>query len=174
MKHLPNLLTGFRCCGALALLFIAPWSPLFFFVYALCGLSDMADGWLARKWKAATPLGAFLDSMADLLLLCTVSAVVLSTLRLPTWALYWIGCIGVIRVTSLAIGSIRYQQLAFVHTYANKATGLILFCFPFLYVLWGLPICTAICCCAATLSALEELLLNSTAKTFDHNRTSLW
>ena len=29
------------------------------------GVSDVLDGWIARRWNLATPLGAFLDAAAD-------------------------------------------------------------------------------------------------------------
>ena len=39
---------------------------VFWIIYALCGLSDIADGWLARKLKYVTKTGALLDSVADI------------------------------------------------------------------------------------------------------------
>ena len=38
----------------------------FWTLYALCGISDMVDGWLARRLHAETKAGAILDSVADL------------------------------------------------------------------------------------------------------------
>lgn len=37
------------------------------FVYA--GVTDLVDGWLARKWKLQTVVGSVVDPMADKLLM---------------------------------------------------------------------------------------------------------
>jgi CDP-diacylglycerol--glycerol-3-phosphate 3-phosphatidyltransferase len=50
---------------------LARWAALGLFF--LMGFSDGLDGWLARKFESETPLGEFLDPLADkLLITCTV------------------------------------------------------------------------------------------------------
>ena len=41
-------------------------SVVFWLIYGFCGISDIADGWLARKLKCVTKTGALLDSVADI------------------------------------------------------------------------------------------------------------
>ena len=41
-------------------------SVVFCLIYGFCGISDIADGWLARKLKCVTKTGALLDSLADI------------------------------------------------------------------------------------------------------------
>jgi|UniRef100_A0A7C3V952 cardiolipin synthase len=54
-------------------------------VFVLAGLSDMADGLIARRWQQRSPLGTFLDPLADKLLMCS-SFVTLSIYHLiPPW-----------------------------------------------------------------------------------------
>ena len=48
MKHLPNILSSLRIVGAVALLLSDVSSILFGVLYIVCGISDIADGWLAR------------------------------------------------------------------------------------------------------------------------------
>ena len=43
-------------------------------LFALCALTDWLDGYLARKWAVFTDFGAFLDPVADKLLVCTCLA----------------------------------------------------------------------------------------------------
>lgn len=62
-----NCITGLRMLGTLVLLGLVPLSPAFYGVYALTGVTDALDGWVARKTGTASPLGARLDSCADLL-----------------------------------------------------------------------------------------------------------
>jgi len=61
-----------------------------FFVFAIAGVTDALDGVIARRWGRKTTLGAWLDPMADKLML--VSAFVVLTLpnlglanKLPLW-----------------------------------------------------------------------------------------
>jgi cardiolipin synthase len=54
-------------------------------IFVLAGLSDMADGIIARRWQQRSPLGTFLDPLADKLLMCS-SFVTLAIYHLiPSW-----------------------------------------------------------------------------------------
>ena len=66
MKRLPNVISVLRIAGSLGLLFcdVAGW--LFWTLYALCGISDMVDGPLARNLQAESKMGAVLDRVADI------------------------------------------------------------------------------------------------------------
>ena len=70
IKHhltIADCLTTARMAGTAALAFLRPLSPAFFFVYALTGLTDVLDGWIARRTGTASDFGARLDSAADIL-----------------------------------------------------------------------------------------------------------
>ena len=71
MKQLSNIITLLRIAGSLGLLLSDVTNVLFWLVYALCGISDIADGWLARRLKCVTKKGALLDSLADICFVAT-------------------------------------------------------------------------------------------------------
>jgi CDP-diacylglycerol--glycerol-3-phosphate 3-phosphatidyltransferase len=71
--NLPNGLTLLRI--ALIPVFVVifylptPWArPVCALVFTLAGLTDWLDGWLARRLGQTSPLGAFLDPVADKLM----------------------------------------------------------------------------------------------------------
>ena len=66
MTQLPNVITLLRIAGSLGLLLSDVTEVMFWIIYGLCGISDIADGWLARRLKCVTKKGALLDSLADI------------------------------------------------------------------------------------------------------------
>ena len=60
-----NIITGFRILCSIALLFCSPFSPPFYALYLVAGLTDMIDGLIARKTNTVSTFGARLDTAAD-------------------------------------------------------------------------------------------------------------
>lgn len=71
MKQLPNIISAVRIAGSLGLLLCDVTGVVFWIIYGLCGISDIADGWLARRLKCVTKKGALLDSLADICFVAT-------------------------------------------------------------------------------------------------------
>lgn len=78
--NLPNFLTVTRLFAAPATAYLLlhdhhAWA-LGLFAYA--GITDLVDGWLARKWKLQTVAGSVIDPMADkaLMIILTVTLAV--------------------------------------------------------------------------------------------------
>ena len=85
---IPNLLTGLRIAliPVIVVLFYLPyhWSDMASgLLFALVGVTDAFDGYLARKLGQVSPLGAFLDPVADKLIVAT--ALVLIVSKDPSW-----------------------------------------------------------------------------------------
>ena len=64
MKHLPNILSSLRIVGAVALLLSDVSSILFGVLYIVCGISDIADGWLASMLCLEAPADTRTATMA--------------------------------------------------------------------------------------------------------------
>ena len=58
LKNLPNSITVMRMVGTVFLLFTKPMSLCFYIVYSLTGLTDVLDGFFARKLKVSSDFGA--------------------------------------------------------------------------------------------------------------------
>ena len=127
MKHLPNILSSLRIVGAVALLLCDVAGTTFMTLYALCGISDIADGWLARKMKCVTRTGALLDSLADICFVACCAWKLLPILELPKWLWLWAGAIVAIKVVNQISALVMYGRCCFPHTLANKWAGFLLF-----------------------------------------------
>lgn len=161
MKYMPNALTGLRMVLSLCLLLIKPFSPLFLIIYSICGISDILDGLIARKTHSVSAFGSKLDSIADILFMSAVLIALVPKLTIPAGFIIWILLIAAVRIVSLIIVYCKYHTFAILHTYANKITGLLLFCFPYFYTLLNISLTGSILCIAASLSSAEELAIIS-------------
>ncbi len=124
----------------------------------------MIDGYLARRMNAATKFGAALDSVADFVFVAVILCKLITIIKLSGWMLIWLLIILIIKFATLLTGFMKYQSLAFLHTYMNKITGGLLFCFPVFYAVFGILPTAFLLLGAATLAAAEELLINLTSK----------
>jgi CDP-diacylglycerol--glycerol-3-phosphate 3-phosphatidyltransferase len=174
MKYIPNLITIIRIILSLVILTTIPLSPSFFILYFICGLSDILDGYIARKTKSTSKLGANLDGLADFIFIAVILFSIIPILDLPIWSLVIMGLIAIIRIISQIIGWLRYHQLAFLHTFLNKATGLSLFISPILLIIFTVHITLIILLTLAILSAMEDLYLNLTEEKLNLNNKGIF
>jgi CDP-diacylglycerol--glycerol-3-phosphate 3-phosphatidyltransferase len=90
-KNLPNFLTFLRILMIPAVLLLldrgAPrdcyWAA---WVYAAAAITDLADGWLARRQGLVTVIGKFLDPLADKLIVAATLVWMVPMGRVPAWA----------------------------------------------------------------------------------------
>lgn len=176
LKYAANLLSAARILLILVLLLIYEHTAWFVTLYLLAGLTDILDGFVARRTHTQSELGARLDSVADLFLFAVVLMVLFrwvgDGLRL---FLPWVLMVIVIRCISLIFSVVKYRKAVFLHTWANKLTGLAVFLCPILLALSHRVVLLWPVCFLALLSAAEEFLLHLTSPAPDVNRHSiLW
>ena len=127
MRHLPNAISSLRVAGSIGLLFCDVVGWMFWALYALCGISDVVDGPLARKLQAESKTGAVLDSVADIVFVACCAIRLLPVLEIPVWLCIWAGIIVTIKIINQISALIVCKRVCFPHTVANKLTGFLLF-----------------------------------------------
>ena len=99
----------------------------FWVLYMIAGMTDMLDGFLARRWGVESKFGARLDSLADLVFVLAVGYKLFPWLKLPTALWMMIGFIALVKVSNALSSYVVKHKIAFLHTKANKLTGFLLF-----------------------------------------------
>ena len=127
MKYIPDTLSVLRIIGAACLLFSNPAGAVFWAIYGLCGISDMLDGYLARRLHAESRSGALLDSVADICFVACCAIRLLPVVPIPTWLWIWAVIVAAIKFLNQVAALILCKRFCFPHTKANKAAGLLLF-----------------------------------------------
>lgn len=123
LKHIPNALTLFRS------VLIAPFLVFLyrhdfvnaFYMFILAGFTDGIDGWLARHFNWQSPLGSFIDPLADKLLI-SASFISLALLGILPW---WLVILVFMRDLTISAGVMAWfwfiqRKLDFEPTLLSK------------------------------------------------------
>lgn len=134
MINLPNTISLLRILMCPFLYFFAGDKIIFNTLYILVCLSDVLDGYIARKKGIVSEFGAKLDSLADFIFFIVLFMVfyIKYPLLLKDILLYLMG-ISSIRIFNLVFSYTKFKKIVTLHTILNKLTGLLLvLSFPFL------------------------------------------
>ncbi len=88
--NLPNTISVLRL-GVVPVLLLLPFasgrsgSQTTAWLFILAALSDLLDGWLARRGQQVTHIGKLLDPLADKLVISTALIVLVAMGRIPLW-----------------------------------------------------------------------------------------
>ncbi len=90
MKNMPNLLSFSRILATLLVFVLAivnqPWSFLIATViFFLASVTDLLDGYLARRYHLVSPLGIFLDLTADKVFVSAILVAFVQIGLVPAW-----------------------------------------------------------------------------------------
>ncbi len=151
--NIPNILTLMRI-AAIPFVVMMLWCPagtqptetegiIACVIFVTAMLTDILDGYLARKWNLLTPIGAYLDPLADKLMV-TVALIMLIPLG---WAPAWL--VALLLCREIAITGLRgiasQQNLVLAASplgktktaYQSTAIGMLLWHYPVDWPLFG-------------------------------------
>ena len=162
-RQLPNLISAARLVAGPVLigLALARAEDVFRWLLFAALISDIADGWIARRFSLQSRTGAMLDSAADAMTLLSATAGI-AAFHPEIFREHGTGIAlvvgGWILVSVLAL--LRYGRLSSFHTYASKAAGytlgfflVALFLYGFVAALFYAAVLLSIC------ATVEELAL---------------
>jgi CDP-diacylglycerol--glycerol-3-phosphate 3-phosphatidyltransferase len=163
--NLPNSITALRA-AVVPVLLLHPLfagetgSTVMAWIFIVAAISDLVDGWLARRGQQVTHIGVLLDPLADKLVVSTALIVLLAMEdRIPPWATWMVvtivgrelavtGLRGIASAGGQIVGASGLGKLKTVAQ--NIAVGALLFHFPTLGLdahevgMWFLFIATAL------------------------------
>jgi len=179
----PDVLTLSRVCLAAAVAAVAlgdvrPPRVTLVALFAAAIVTDIADGWWARRAGIASDKGAKLDSAADAALSVAVVVALIATVSGPVmpWVWWAIVAVGAVRVAGLCVTFVRFRVVSIAHTWGNKATGAALAATATWVLASGhlnaWPV--FVVCVIAGAAAIEELAIATTARAYDRDRKGWW
>lgn len=151
-----NVITGLRILVSAVLLFCPVFSPIFYVLYLIAGLSDMVDGIIARKTDSVSEFGSRFDGVADFVFVAVCLIKILPVMDIPIWLYVWTAVIFFVKIINIISGYAMQKKYVAVHTTMNKVTGVLLFIVPLTLsivplIYTGIPICSV-----ATFAAVQE------------------
>lgn len=156
MKRIPDLLSASRIVLCLPLLLVDVMTMPFWTLYVTAGLTDMLDGFLAKRWGVESKFGARLDSLADFVFVIAVGYKLFPYLKLSATLWMMIGLIAIVKMFNAICSYVVKHRIEYLHTKANKLTGFLLFIGVmaigqsyFVLVAWAIA-------CIALFAAIQE------------------
>ncbi|AFI85428.1 CDP-diacylglycerol--glycerol-3-phosphate 3-phosphatidyltransferase [Methylophaga nitratireducenticrescens] len=151
MLNLPNLLSLLRVLliPVLVVLYFlpSPYAPLWAtIVFVLAGITDWLDGYLARRMNLTSPFGAFIDPVADKLIV--VVALLLILFKSPVWFILLPVIVIVFREITISalrewmaeIGARHVVQVSSIGKWKTTFQMVAIGCLIFHNKLFGLPV----------------------------------
>lgn len=174
MKGIPNCISVIRIIFSLILICVKPLSVAFYTIYLICGCSDIIDGFIARKTGTTSILGAKLDSIADIIMIGILLFLLYPIINPKIEIIIWVILIAIIRLIAMMMAIKKYKTFASIHTYGNKITGMALFLFPIFIPYIHTTVLIYIICVMASISAIEELIIQLTSSELQLDKQSIF
>lgn len=161
--NIPNVLSVYRLLSfPLMVYFISTGQEQYFILFLIIGLvSDVLDGFLARRFNWQTALGAKLDSSADILMnIAAVAGIYFfkwEEMRNEAWIIYLFFSLYIL---FHLLAYLKYRAIPSFHTYAFKTAAYFQGAFMIILFLWGYSVWFLYIVLAVSIIAqLEEFIL---------------
>ncbi|WP_341907016.1 CDP-alcohol phosphatidyltransferase family protein [Fluviicola taffensis] len=179
IRNIPNMLSAYRIL-VLPVIFYALFSnkdQLFIILLTVNLISDILDGFIARRFNLQTEFGARLDSIADIgTYIGAFSGMFWFHFDFITEYKSWFIVMMSLYIIPQAISLVKFKRSPSLHLYSNKITGYLQGIFIFTFFNFGnYPPYFYFMIAFSSIAYLEELIcilylkeLQSNVKTFVH------
>ena len=171
-----NAVTCMRIVATAALIFTEPLSECFFCFYTFAGITDVLDGFIARRTNTESDKGARLDSIADLMFYTVMIIRLFPVLYKVFPKKVWLAAGGAVfvRICSYVTAAIKYKKFASLHTYMNKLTGAAVFLVPYFIPTSFYTVYCFSVCAIGVLASTEELIVHIKSTTYNPDIKSVF
>ncbi len=130
IKELANILSTFRIIGAVVLFFFSSLSLPFLIIYFVCGMTDLFDGPITRRFHTQSSLGNVLDTIGDVLMYLALAKVILMEKLVALWVYIWMAIALIGHLASAFIAQRKFGTFYFLHSEISKLMGASVFLVP--------------------------------------------
>jgi CDP-diacylglycerol--glycerol-3-phosphate 3-phosphatidyltransferase len=171
----PNILSFSRIMLSPIIFIVKENKTLLFSVLLLIGLTDILDGYIARKNKIRTIIGSWLDSLADFIFyILLVVYLILFEINVVNKMKYYVLIIITLKLFTIIICFTKHREIGFLHTLGNKITGLIIFIGFCIFILLKDTIVINIGIIISIISSLEESMITIVEKKYESDIKGIW
>lgn len=164
--HIPNILSLYRLISApfILLIIYIGYENTFVVLFVINQVTDILDGYIARKYKLESEIGSLLDSYADIGSYLIAIAGIWQFHRYLFQSTYcaWLLIFVVLYILALVIAKIKFKRaVAGLHLYSSKITGYLQGSFLVVLFAFGLiPIFFYVMIVFGILAELEVIAIN--------------
>ena len=180
LRHIPNILSMLRIPFSIALLFLGPLDNYwpFLICYAIAGVADVLDGFLARRFHWVSELGAKMDSVGDtVFLVCAITAAILTMdFHFEIYNFVALAVLSVVRIGNMVFTKVKFGRVAYIHSlFVKYSTVPIFFLLPLCIIqreLLNFPL--LLMAVVVILASLEETWMLREMSEYDVDMKSIW
>lgn len=177
VKKIPNILSISRIILSPVMLAVADRPPALAAMILLIGLTDAADGFIARRYHCQSATGARLDSFGDWIFFGMTGIVFCTQYESLVIEHIWeLAAIVTVRGLALCTARYRFGRFLSIHTLGNKLTVVLVFATILFIVCEGKvnEIIPKAVLATALLAAVDEYLIILTSEKIDPDRRSFF
>ncbi len=175
MKNIVNILTLSRIIFSILMAMNYNNKIILVILFLYCGLSDILDGYLARRYNVDSDNGAKMDTIADLVFFCVIMYILLIMVPIEILSKFivYIVITFILKVIAIIIAWYKYKEFVILHTILNKITGILIFISTLIFFIYNNVNIYYIVIISSAIASIEEIIINLQEKTLNRDIKSI-
>ena len=169
-RNLANIISAIRIIAGACLYLFSDITGGFIAIYVVCGITDLLDGPVARKFNSTSAVGAALDTVGDAVTYMALAKILLVKRMIPMWIVCWMLSVLGLHIIAGLVSLKKTKKFYVVHSLFGKILGGSIFVLPFamwivsktgLEYIQTVHILLAIIAGFSTIAGIESLAIQS-------------